>query len=135
MKPVARSLYLPTAAKSTAIKKMQVSILKSKIHRASVTDANVDYEGSITIDKKLMDQAGIYPYERVLCGNMTNGERFETYVISGERESGAVILNGATAHLGKKNDLLTIMSFAMLNESQSKNWEPKVIVLNTHNTV
>lgn len=114
---------------------MQVSLLKSKIHRASVTDANVDYEGSITIDLNLMNKVGIIPYERVLCGNLTNGLRFETYVISGEKDSGAIILNGATAHLGRKGDCLTIMSFAQVEDAKIVTWKPKVVVLNEHNAI
>ena len=88
---------------------MQIQLLKSKIHRAAVTDANVNYEGSLTIDRELMDRVALRPYERVLCGNQANGERFETYAIAGEPGSGAIILNGATAHLGNAGDRLTIM--------------------------
>jgi len=81
---------------------MQVFLLKSKIHRATVTDGNVDYEGSLTIAADLMKAAGLYPYERILCSNLANGNRFETYVITGKRGSGEIVLNGAAAHLGKK---------------------------------
>src|SRR6058998_843712 len=88
---------------------MQVQILKSKIHRAQVTAASLDYEGSLTIASDLMELAGLWPYERILCGNLANGERFETYVIPGEHGSGAIVLNGATARLGKVGDRLTIM--------------------------
>ena len=114
---------------------MTLQLLKSKIHRASVTDANVNYEGSLTIDRALMDTVGMYPYERVLCGNLTNGERFETYAIAGEAGSGAIILNGATAHLGKEGDLLTIMSFASAAETEAADWRPKVIVLGENNAI
>ncbi len=112
---------------------MTLQLLKSKIHRASVTDANVNYEGSLTIDQALMDEVGLLPYERVLCGNMGNGARFETYAIAGERGSGSIILNGATAHLGKPGDQLTIMSFAHLGKNEISGWKPKVIVLNENN--
>ncbi len=112
-----------------------VQLLKSKIHRATVTDANVNYEGSLTIDRNLMDRAALSPYERVLCGNMANGERFETYAIPGESGSGVIILNGATAHLGKVGDRLTIMSFAQVEESEKPDWKPNVIVLNEHNGI
>ena len=100
-----------------------------------MTDSNVNYEGSLTIDRALMDAVGMYPYERVLCGNLTNGERFETYAIAGEAGSGAIILNGATAHLGKEGDLLTIMSFAIAAETEAADWRPKVIVLGENNAI
>ena len=114
---------------------MTLQLLKSKIHRATVTDANINYEGSLTIDHALMDEVGLLPYERVLCGNMGNGKRFETYAIAGERGSGSIILNGATAHLGKLGDRLTIMSFAQLKKNEISGWKPKVIVLNENNTI
>ena len=114
---------------------MLIQLLKSKIHRAEVTDANVNYEGSITIDRELMDKVRLREYERVLCGNMNNGERFETYAIAGERDSGSIILNGATAHLGKEGDLLTIMSFASTTETEAADWRPKVIVLGENNAI
>ena len=82
-----------------------------------------------------MEQAGFVAYERVLCSNLANGERFETYLIPGERGSGAIVLNGATAHLGKIGDRLTIMSFTMADESAAKNWQPHVIVLDEKNQV
>jgi aspartate 1-decarboxylase len=114
---------------------MQVFLLKSKIHRATVTGGNVKYEGSLTIAADLMEKAGLQEYERILCGNMANGERFETYVIKGKRGSGVIILNGAVAHLGKKGDLLTIMSFAAVNEKEAKNWKPRIVVLGKGNRI
>src|SRR5688572_16858527 len=114
---------------------MQIHILKSKLHRASVTGANVQYEGSLTIDSTLMERAGMHPYERILCGNLANGERFETYLIPGEPGSGAIILNGATAHLGKPGDMLTIMSYTWVEEAQARKWQPKVLVLGKANKV
>ena len=114
---------------------MQVHLLKSKIHRAEVTASSLDYEGSLTISLDLMDQAGLRPYERVLCSNLANGERFETYVIPGQRGSGEIVLNGATAHLGKVGDRLTIMSYAIVDESLAKKWEPRVVVLGDQNAV
>ena len=114
---------------------MQIHLLKSKIHRACVTAANVDYEGSLTIDRVLMEKVGLHPYERILCGNMANGERFETYAIPGERGSGAIVLNGATARLGKAGDRLTIMSFTEVEERRAKQWKPRVIVLGQKNAV
>lgn len=114
---------------------MQICLLKSKIHRAKVTEANVHYEGSLTIDAALMEQAGLRPYERILCGNLANGNRFETYVIQGPRGGGAIILNGATAHLGQPGDLLTIMSFAQIEENLAGKWKPQVIVLDDRNRI
>ena len=114
---------------------MLIQLLKSKIHRAEVTDANVNYEGSLTIDRELMDKVALQPHERVLCGNLANGERFETYAIAGESGSGAIILNGATAHLGKAGDRLTIMSYATVEEAVAADWQPKVIVLGDNNAI
>ena len=114
---------------------MQFYLLKSKIHRAAVTDRNVDYEGSLTIPSDLMALAGLAPYERILCSNMANGNRFETYVIRGDAGSGRIVLNGAAAHLGRKGDLLTIMSFTAVGENKVKRWKPRVIVLGKGNRV
>ena len=114
---------------------MQVHVLKSKIHRAGITAASLDYEGSLTIDAALMEKVGLYPNERVLCSNLANGNRFETYAIPGERGSGAIILNGATAHLGNVGDRLTIMSYATIEESSARKWQPRVIVLGKKNVI
>jgi len=114
---------------------MLINILKSKIHRATVTGASLHYEGSLTIDRDLMDKVGFLPFERVLCSNMANGNRFETYLIPGERGSAAIVLNGATAHLGQPGDLLTIMSFTEVDQPQAVNWEPRVIVLGAGNAI
>src|ERR1043165_9328801 len=103
---------------------MHVHLLKSKIHRAQVTASSLEYEGSLTIAGDLMEKVGLLPYERVLCSNLANGERFETYVITGERGSGAIILNGATAHLGQVGDRLTIMSYTMVDEALARKWQP-----------
>ncbi|MGD0537102.1 MAG: aspartate 1-decarboxylase [Verrucomicrobiota bacterium] len=114
---------------------MQIHLLKSKIHRAQVTAANLNYEGSLTIAADLMEKAGFQPYERILGSNMANGERFETYAIPGERGSGAIVLNGAVAHLGKIGDRLTIMSFALVDPTAAANWHPRVLVLGERNTI
>jgi aspartate 1-decarboxylase len=114
---------------------MQVHLLKSKIHRAQVTGASLHYEGSLTIAIDLMDKVGLVPYERVLCSNLANGQRFETYVIPGEPGSGAIVLNGATAHLGSVGDRLTIMSYTFIDEGLAKKWEPRVVVLGENNAV
>ena len=114
---------------------MEVYLLKSKIHRATVTGGNVNYEGSLTISADLMEKCGLQEYERILCGNMANGQRFETYVIRGKRGSGEIILNGAVAHLGKKGDLITIMNFAGISQKKAKKWKPCVIVLGKGNKI
>jgi aspartate 1-decarboxylase len=114
---------------------MQIHLLKSKIHRATVTGGNVNYEGSLTISGDLMDKCGLQEYERILCGNMANGERWETYVIRGEAGKGEIIMNGAVAHLGKKGDLVTIMNFAAFSEAEAGKWEPQVIVLGAGNKI
>ena len=114
---------------------MQLQLLKSKIHRCAVTGGQVDYEGSLTIDADLMDKVGLLPFEKILCGNLANGARFETYAIHGKAGSGEIVLNGATAHLGKAGDRLTIMSFASVEEAEVADWEPKVIVLGENNAI
>jgi aspartate 1-decarboxylase len=114
---------------------MMVHLLKSKLHRARVTGANVNYEGSLTIDRALMDKVGLFPYERILCSNMANAARFETYAIPGDPGSGQIILNGAAAHLGKPGDSLTIMSFTEVEAAQAKSWQPHVLVLGEKNVI
>lgn len=108
---------------------MLVSVLKSKVHRAPVTAACVEYEGSLTLDPVFMERAGLTSGERILVGNLRNGKRFETYVIAGKRGSGEVILNGATAHLGRVGDLLTIMAFAQMTPAAARKFQPQKIVL------
>jgi aspartate 1-decarboxylase len=114
---------------------MLVHLLKSKIHRARVTAANLEYEGSMTIDRELMDKVGLLPYERILCSNMANGARFETYAIPGDRGLAQIVLNGAAAHLGKPGDMLTIMSFTEAHSAEAKFWKPHVIVLGENNVI
>jgi aspartate 1-decarboxylase len=114
---------------------MHVHLLKSKIHRAQVTASSLHYEGSLTIAIDLMEKVGLLPYERVLCSNLANGERFETYAIPGERGSSAIILNGATAHLGKVGDRLTIMSYTLIDEAQALGWKPCVIVMGENGAI
>lgn len=114
---------------------MQVHLLKAKIHRAQITGASLDYEGSLTIDVALMEEVGLLPFERILCSNLANGNRFETYALPGERGSGAIVLNGATAHLGRIGDRLTIMSYTTTDESEAKRWQPRVIVLGKKNAI
>ena len=114
---------------------MQIHLLRSKIHHALVTDANVEYEGSLTIDHDLMDKVRMLPYERVICGNLANGNRFETYSIPGKRGTGDVVLNGATAHLGQAGDRLRIMTFGLFDEKTGPTHEPRVIVLGEKNAI
>lgn len=114
---------------------MQLTLLKSKIHRATVTGASLHYEGSLTIAADLAERVGLIPYERILVGNMANGERFETYVIYGEPGSRAIELNGATAHLGQNGDRLTIMNFASFSAEEAALHRPSVIVLDERNHV
>lgn len=114
---------------------MNIVLLKSKIHRATVTGGNVNYEGSLTIAEDLLEKCGLQEYEKILCGNMANGHRFETYVIRGKRGSGEIVMNGAVAHLGKKGDLLTIMNFASFTKAEAKKWHPRVIVLGKGNKI
>ena len=114
---------------------MQITLLKSKLHRATVTGACVDYEGSLTISADIAERVGLLPYERILIGNMANGARFETYVIYGPRDAGVIELNGATAHLGSPGDRLTIMSFAQFTPEEAVHHRPRVAVLDESNTV
>ena len=108
---------------------MQVTLLKSKLLRAEVTDRAIHYEGSLAIDSALMEQVGLLPYEKILVANIANGERFETYAIEAPKGSHTISLNGAAAHKGELGDLLVIMSFAQFEEDEAKSWKPKVLVL------
>ncbi|QYY36374.1 aspartate 1-decarboxylase [Ruficoccus sp. ZRK36] len=112
---------------------MTVEILKSKILRAEVTEAVADYEGSLAIDGALMKRIGLLPFEKILVGNITNGERLETYAIEAPEGSGTFALNGAAAHKGKVGDLLVIMNFAQISYEEAKSWKPRVIVMADHN--
>jgi aspartate 1-decarboxylase len=108
---------------------MQVTLLKSKLLRAEVTDRALHYEGSLAIDSALMEQIGLMPYEKILVANIANGERLETYAIEAPKGSRTISLNGAAAHKGQLGDLLVIMSFAQFEEAEAKTWKPKVLVL------
>jgi aspartate 1-decarboxylase len=114
---------------------MQLTLLKSKIHRATVTSASLHYEGSMTISSDLAERVGLLPYERILVSNLRNGERFETYVIYGEAGAGQIQLNGATAHLGQVGDRITIMNFGAFTPEEAVDHEPRVIILNEKNEV
>ena len=112
---------------------MQITALKSKIHRAKVTQAELDYVGSITIDVRLLEAAGIHEYERVQVVNINNGERFETYTIAGEADSGVVCLNGAAARLVQKNDKVIIMAYALTTPEAMHENPPKVVFVDENN--
>ena len=113
---------------------MLVQVLKSKILRAVATDARIDYEGSLAIDEDLMDKVGMLCYEKILVGNITNGERFETYAIPAPRGSKTFSIRGAAAHLGNAGDLLVIMSFATVEDKEEKNVLPRTITLSENNS-
>ena len=110
---------------------MQIEVVKSKIHRVTVTEACLDYIGSITIDEDLMDAANIIAGERVYIVNNNNGERFDTYVIKGERGSGVICLNGAAARKVQKGDVVIIMSYAIMPFEEAKNFKPWVVFPDT----
>jgi len=108
-------------------------MMKSKIHRATVTDANLNYEGSITIDADLLDLADILPYEKVQVVNVNNGARFETYAIVGERGSGTICLNGAAARLVQPNDLVIIITYSPMESLAARSYTPKVVMVDSQN--
>lgn len=110
-------------------------LLSSKIHRATVTDASLDYEGSLAIDEALMREVGMDPYEKILVGNITNGHRFETYAIAAPAGSRTIRLNGAVAHLGDIGDRLVIMSFCYVGMEDLSSHQARVIVLNEQNEI
>ena len=110
---------------------MQVQVVKSKIHRVTVTESNLDYIGTITIDRDLMDAADILPGERVYIVNNNNGERFDTYAIEGERGSGMICLNGAAARKVQKGDIVIIMSYAIMPYDEARTFKPSVIFPDT----
>lgn len=114
---------------------MLIIMCKSKIHRATVTDANLNYEGSITIDQKLMVAADILPFEKVQVLNINTGERAETYVIEGERDSGTICCNGALARMVQIGDLLIIVAYGLMEETEARNFVPKVVYVNDQNQI
>jgi aspartate 1-decarboxylase len=111
------------------------TMLKSKIHRATVTDANINYEGSITIDRKLMEAADILTYEQVHVLNINNGARFTTYAIEGAPNSGEICLNGAAARLAVKGDLVIILTYTQVPEEAVKDYRPKIVHVNENNVM
>ena len=111
------------------------TMLKSKIHRARVTGLNIDYEGSITIDKKLMVEADILPYEQVQVLNLNNGARFTTYAIEGTRDSGRICLNGASARLAQKGDIILILAYCQVEDSEANNFLPRLVYVDGKNRI
>ena len=114
---------------------MERFMLKSKIHRATVTDADLNYEGSISIDEKLLAAADILPYEKVAIYNVSNGERFTTYAIKGKKNSGTICLNGAAARKVSKGDLIIIASYVQVGDSEARTWSPKCVFVDGTNRI
>lgn len=114
---------------------MYLTMLKSKIHRATVTQSELNYVGSITIDKALMDAAGLFEYEKVQIADIDNGNRFETYIIAGEENSGCICLNGAAAKCVEVGDKVIIMAYVQLTSEENKNHFPKVVFVNDKNEI
>ena len=114
---------------------MLLNILKSKIHRVKVTEANLEYVGSITIDEALMEAANIYAGERVQVVDNTNGARLETYVIAGRRGSGCICINGAAAHLVNVGDTVIIMAYALMDENEARSFKPSIVFPGPGNTL
>jgi aspartate 1-decarboxylase len=107
----------------------------SKIHMATVTESNLEYEGSITIDEAILNKSGILPYEQVMISNLNNGERFETYVIPAKKNSGMICLNGPTARKGAVGDKIIIFCYGYFDRHEIKDFKPKIIVLDSKNKV
>ena len=114
---------------------MQRHMLKSKLHRATITEADLNYEGSLTIDRELLDAVDIQPYERVMVYNINNGERFDTYAIEGEPGSGVIGLNGAAARKGMIGDQIIIVSYAFFSAEELSGYKPKIVLLNKNNKI
>ena len=114
---------------------MYIEVVKSKIHRVTVTEANLNYIGSVTIDEDLLDAANLIPNEKVAIVNNNNGERFETYIIKGERGSGVVCLNGAAARKAQPGDVVIIMSYALMDFEEAKTFKPRVAFPDANNHI
>ncbi len=110
-------------------------MLRAKIHRATVTDANLEYEGSLTVDPVLLEAAGILPYEQVSVSNLNNGERFETYVIPGKRGAGEMVLNGPTARKGARGDKVIVFCYEYYNEQELKSFQPRLVYVDEANRI
>jgi len=114
---------------------MQLTLLKSKLHRATVTHAELDYEGSLSIDRVLMQAANIFPFEQLHVYNVSNGERFTTYAIEGEADSGVIGVNGAAAHKAAPHDVLIICTYVLMPASGAADFSPKLVYLSENNAI
>jgi aspartate 1-decarboxylase len=114
---------------------MERQMLRAKLHRATITEADLDYEGSLTIDKNLLDAVGIVPFERIKIYNINNGERFDTYAIEGERGSGVIGLNGAAARKGMVGDLIIIVTFGFYSNEELSDYHPTIALLDEKNGI
>ena len=114
---------------------MQITMMKCKVHRATVTEANLDYKGSLTLDRDLMDAAGMLEYEQVHVLNINSGDRFITYLIEGERGSGVVCLNGAAARLGQPGDLIIALTFAQMDAKEAAEHKPVIVHVDENNHI
>ncbi len=114
---------------------MRLTLLKSKLHRVTVTNVELGYEGSCAIDTELMDAAGIHEYERIEIYNVTNGERFATYAIRGEAGSGMISVNGAAAHKAEVNDIVIICTYAEMEEAEASQYKPRLVYVNERNDI
>jgi len=110
-------------------------MLRAKIHMATVTESNIAYEGSITIDETILKEAGMLSYEQVMISNVNNGERFETYIIPGKKNSGEICLNGPTARKGVVGDKVIIFCYSYFDDSELKDYKPKIVLVNAKNRV
>lgn len=122
--PVGKLISRPCSSDSHY---MQIQILKSKVHRATITEANLNYVGSLTLDEDLMDAAQMIEYEKIQVVNVNNGERIETYLIKGARGSGVCCLNGPAARKGAEGDIVIIISYGLVEMAEAKNWQPVVV--------
>ncbi len=114
---------------------MLTEVLKAKIHRLTVTGADIDYEGSITIDEDLLDAAGLHAYEKVHVADVTNGARFETYIMRGVRGSGVICLNGAAARLVSVGDIIIVMVYCLISQTEISQFQPRIIHVNETNKI
>lgn len=114
---------------------MLLTLLKCKLHRVHVTHSELHYEGSCAIDQRLLEAAGLLPYEQIQIYNVTNGARFTTYVIEGERDSGVISINGAAAHHAKPGDVIIIAAYAQMNAAEAQAFKPRLVYVDGHNKI
>lgn len=114
---------------------MLLTMLKCKLHRVHVTHSELHYEGSCAIDQRLLEAAGLLPYEQIQIYNVTNGARFTTYVIEGERDSGVISINGAAAHHAKPGDVIIIAAYAQMNAAEAQAFKPRLVYVDGHNKI